>query len=63
MELTQEIVNLKIDQFKSFGSTKREKDLNRKTKKPSLRNKWNNIKRYNMCNWSPKREDQKENGR
>lgn len=32
MELTQEIVNLKIDQFKSFGSKKREKDLNGKTK-------------------------------
>lgn len=31
MELTQEIVIFKIDKFKSFGSKKREKDLEGKT--------------------------------
>lgn len=32
MELTQEIVILKIDQFKLFGSKKREKDLGGKNR-------------------------------
>lgn len=56
MQLVEEIVNLKIDQFKSFGSKKIEtKRFGEKTASETS----GTISKGITCNWSPKRKDKK----